>query len=431
MLPLRQVWIIPVALVLCLGFSLGVQASPPAQGDAGRGKYLMNAAGCWGCHGQNLAGYQDGRAASQPDSAPYGQAFKGPFGVITAKNLTSDPETGLGGWSDSDIEQALRAGKSKSGRQLHPIMPYPNFAGMAEQDVKDLIAYLRSVPPVKNPVPETRLTSAAPPAPPGRGFPASAPTSGVSRGEYLVLNVAGCGDCHTPSDAQGAPDRTKWLAGNAVPGETGFQIAPNITPSQKTGIGAWTEAQIAQLLRTGERPGRSPVVGLMAEVIGIGHPAFQGFGFSQLNDLDRLAIAQYLKSIPAVENVPQAPAAPGQPPVLAQPQPQATTQATAAPTTAATTAPTAAPTQAPATAPTTAPTVAAPSTSAGAPTAVPTAAATATAITPSRPPSAGAGGAPPATLPVTGSLPVPLAELVGGLGALMSFLVIAWRRARM
>ncbi|MCW5850712.1 MAG: c-type cytochrome [Anaerolineae bacterium] len=412
MLSLRQVWIIPVALVLCLGFSFSVQAGPPAQGDAGRGKYLMNAAGCWGCHGQNLAGYQDGRAASQPDSAPYGQAFQGPFGVITAKNLTSDPETGLGAWSDSDIEQALRAGKSKSGRQLHPIMPYPNFAGMSEQDMKDLIAYLRTAPAVKNAVPATRLTSAAPPAPPGRGFPASAPTSGVARGEYLVVNVAGCGDCHTPSDAQGAPDRTKWLAGNAVPGETGFQIAPNITPSQKTGIGGWTEAQIAQLLRTGERPGRSPVVGLMAEVIGIGHPAFQGFGFSQLNDLDRLAIAQYLKSIPAVENVPQPPAAPAP----AQPQPQATTAATAVPTTA----------------PTTAPTAAATTTGSGAPTAAPTAAATATAITPSRPPSAGAGGAaPPETLPVTGSLPVQLAELVGGLGALVSFLMIAWRRARM
>ena len=328
---LRQVWMVPVALAVFLGLSLSAQAGPPAQGDANRGKYLVNAAGCWSCHGQNMAGYQDGRAGSQPDSAPYGQAFRGPFGFIPAKNLTSDPETGLGNWSDADIEQALRAGKGKFGRQLHPIMPYPNFAGMAEQDVKDLIAYLRSLPPVKNPVPATRLNGAVPPGPPVRGFPPTAPTSGVGRGEYLVLNVAGCGDCHTPSDAQGAPDRGKWLAGNAVPGEQGFQIAPNITSDAKTGIGNWSEAQIAQVLKTGERPGRPPVTGLMAEVVGIGHPAYQGFGFSQLTDTDRLAIAQYLKSIPAVENVPQVPGGAGQAPAPAQPQAQPTAAPTQAP----------------------------------------------------------------------------------------------------
>lgn len=405
------VWLAVLTIVVSVSVTL---AAPSSQGDAQRGKYLSNTAGCWACHGQNLAGYKDGGALEQPESAPFGQSFNGPFGVIPTKNLTSDKETGLGGWTDAEIEQALRAGKSKDGRQLHPIMPYANYAGMADQDMKDLIAYLRSVPAVKNAVPPTKLNGPVPPAPPGRGFPNTAPTSGPVRGEYLVMNVAGCGDCHTPSTPQGAPDRAKMLAGNVIPTAKGVQIAPNLTPDEKTGIGKWTEAQIALTLKTGERPGRSPVGGLMAEVIGIGHPAFQGFGFSQMTELDRLAIAQYLKTLQPVENVPVAPP-PAQPPAQAQPTAAPTTaaQPTAAaqPTTAA--QPTAA---APAATATTVPTTAAPAS---------TPAASGTATMPTT------GASAPQTMPATGALPIPLAESLAGLGAVLGFAVIGWRRAKM
>lgn len=389
-------------------------AAPPGQADAARGRILVSAAGCWSCHGQNLAGYKDGAPVEQPDSAPFGQSFSGSFGVITAKNLTPDRDTGLGGWSDAEIERALREGTSRDGHQLHPLMPFANYRGLAAQDVQDIIAYLRSVPAVKNAVPPTRLSGPVPPAPPGGGFPPAAPTSGVARGEYLVVNVAGCGDCHTSSNAVGAPDRTKMLAGNVIPTTRGLQLAPNITPDQKTGLGAWSEAQIATFLKTGERPGGRPrAAGLMAEAIGVGHKAFQGFGLSQLSDEDHRAIAQYLKMIPPVENVPLPPL--GVTPARPTPGPLL-------PTLTATPLPTRTPTPAPTATSTTVPTAQATSRR-GQPTTPARAqsplAATATAK------------ASPKAMPPTGELPIPLAELVGGLGAMAGILGVAWHRLRM
>lgn len=411
-------------------------SAPPDQGNAARGRILVNAAGCWSCHGQNLAGYKEGAPVEQPDSAPFGQSFSGAFGVITAKNLTPDVDTGLGGWTGAEIERALREGTGKDGHQLHPLMPYANYAGLASQDVQDIIAYVRSVPAVKNVVPPTRLNGPVPPAPPSGGFPPTAPTSGVARGEYLVTNVAGCGDCHTPSNAVGAPDRTKMLAGNVIPTARGFQLAPNITPDQKTGLGAWSEAGIAAFLKTGERPGGKPrAAGLMAETIGVGHPAFQGFGLSQLSDDDRLAIAQYLKMIPPVENTPLLPPGATQAPPTAVP----TSAPTAIPTQRPTLAPTAAPTKAPTLAPTAAPTAVPTQIPTAVPTAAPTAVPTKVAPTARAPqPTATARQGPaatatasPKTMPPTGELPVPLAELIGGMGAVVGILGVTWHRLRM
>ncbi len=474
-----------LALAVLVGWqAYTTAAAPPGQtGDAARGKYIANIAGCWGCHGQNLAGYRDGGGQEQPESAPYGQAFGGPFGLVTAKNLTPEQETGLGKWTDADIEKALREGKTPEGEQLYPIMPYPNLAGLSDQDMRDLIAYLRSVPAVKNTVPENKLNGPVPPAPPARPYPQSAPTTGTARGEYLVLNVAGCGDCHTTTGPNGAPDRAKFLAGNAVPTSKGYQLAWNLTPDQKTGLGSWTAQQVATELKTGNRPYKGPVTGLMAEVVGVGHPAFQGFGYSQMTDADALAIGQYLKTIPPVENMPapppgaklapmglatplaaQAPAASGNAPAQATAAPvaQATVDkgavaatavaaagnAPAAQATTAPAAPTEQPTAAPA-APTTAP--AAPTTApTAAPTTAPTTApaATATQAAPAQPPAgqatpAATGGAAgnqpqatatvvtPQTMPVTGDLPTSLTELIMGLGAMLGVLGVGWHRFRM
>lgn len=414
---MRRLWTLlcPLsAVALAALVTTLAMAAPPHQADATRGRVLAAAAGCWSCHGQNLAGYKDGAPVEQPDSAPFGQSFSGSFGVITAKNLTPDRDTGLGGWSDADIERALREGISRDGHQLHPLMPYANYAGLAAQDIQDIIAYLRSAPPVKNAVPPTRLNGPVPPAPPAGGFPPAPPPAGVARGEYLVVNVAGCGDCHTPSNAVGAPDRTRMLAGNVIPTTRGFQLAPNITPDQKTGIGAWSEAQTATFLKSGERPGGKPrAAGLMAESIGVGHKAFQGFGLSQLSDEDRLAIAQYLKQIPPVENVPLPPIGvtparptPGPPFPTATPTPLPTRTPTAAPTVTPTTVATAQAT----------PRKGQPTTPARAQSPV---AATATAK------------ASPQAMPPTGDLPVPLAELLGGVGALAGILGVAWHRLRM
>jgi mono/diheme cytochrome c family protein len=263
-----------------------VQAAPPKQaiqGDAQRGAYIFAAAAGCGCHITDngfLAG---------------GTEYAGPFGKVYSRNITPDPETGIGNWTEEQIVTTIRTGKTPTGQQLFPIMPYMTYSGMADQDAYDLAAYLKSVPPVKNAVPADQLNGPVPPFNPPAP-PAAAPTEGVARGEYLVKNVADCSGCHTPTGANGAPDFSKFLAGGFVEG----QVSANITPDNETGIGTWTEEQIANLLKTGQRPDGSKVAGLMAQVV-------EG-GFSHLTDADRLAIAAYLKTIPAGNNVPKAPA---------------------------------------------------------------------------------------------------------------------------
>ncbi len=264
-------------------------AAPPAQemkGDATRGAYIFAAAAGCGCH-MGQAGFLAG-----------GQEYDlGPLGKVYARNITSDPETGIGNWSEADIVTAIRTGKTPDGKLLFPVMPYMTFSGMADQDAYDLAAFIKTAPPIKNTVPADQLTIEAPPFNPPAA-PATAPTEGVARGEYLVKNVSDCSGCHTPTDAQGAPLPGKFLAGSFVEGE----VTANITPDEATGIGKWTEAEIANLLATGKRPDGSAVTGLMLQVV-------EG-GFSKLTDADRLAIAAYLKTVPAVNNVPQAPQLP-------------------------------------------------------------------------------------------------------------------------
>lgn len=270
-----------------------VQASPPVQGqvkgDPTRGAYLFALNGGCGCH-QGAAGYLAG-----------GDGFDlGPAGKVYAKNITSDPETGIGNWTEQDIVTVFREGKTPDGELLFPVMPYPLLSGMSQQDQYDLAAYIKTVPPVKNAVQERALNVPVPPFTP-REQPASAPTEGVERGNYLVNTMMICSDCHTPQGPQG-PDMTKFLAGNVVDPDN---IALNITPDVETGIGDWSEEQIYTELKTGKRPDGSFVCCLMDLQI-------QG-GYKEITETDGLAVAAYLKTIPAVNNIPSAaPAAPPQ-----------------------------------------------------------------------------------------------------------------------
>lgn len=274
------------------------QAAPPAdlpKGDATRGEYIFALAEGCGCH-QSDAGFLAG-----------GAPFEGPWGKVYARNITQDKETGIGDETDQQIADTIRTGKEEEGDMLFPIMPYHIFSNMSDQDVADLVAYLRTVPPVKNQVPPRELKIPVPPFTPGTP-PATAPTAGVERGKYIANAVAQCSDCHTPTDAQGNPDMTKFLAGTAV--ET--EVSSNITPDEETGIGTWSLPEIATLLKTGVRPNGTEVTGLMAEVI-------KG-GFSKMTTLDALAVAEYLKTVPAVKNDPKAQAQQQQAPAQQPPQ---------------------------------------------------------------------------------------------------------------
>ena len=127
--------------------------------------------------------------------------------------------------------------------------------------------------------------------------PALAPQKGIERGRYLAEHVSLCGDCHTPRNFIGVPNRSLYLAGaGAKKGPLGADV-PNITPDKETGIGDWKREDIAELLISGTKPELDNVQGLMYEVIQ-GAP----YGFKDMKREDVLAIADYLKSIPPIKN---------------------------------------------------------------------------------------------------------------------------------
>jgi mono/diheme cytochrome c family protein len=288
-----------LALMLCAmsgPLTVGVdrvsaQASPQ---EIARGKYIFGATGGCGCH----------TVKGQPVNAG-GRRYDGPFGSVYSTNVTPDRETGIGGWTDEQIITAIRLGRRPNGERLLPVHPYPVFNGMAAEDLKALVAFLRTVPSVKRVNQPKRITvplfeSVFLPAwlaafAPRETPPASAPTAGVTRGEYLVRAVAHCGECHTPRTMTMATDNSRFLAGNPKGPEDA--AIPNITPDRDTGIGKWSLEEIADYLGTGTKPDGDVAGGLMGEVI-------EGTlaGFKDLTKADRLAVAQYLKTIPAVSN---------------------------------------------------------------------------------------------------------------------------------
>jgi len=279
-----------VAVALLSGIS--ASAASPTSADIARGKYVFGATGGCGCHTKPNDEVNSG-----------GRRYDGPFGTVYSSNITPDRETGIGGWTDEQVITAIRLGRRPNGERLIPVHPYTVFNGMAEEDLRSVVAYLRTVPAVKRPTPAkkiiplfesvflpTWLAAFAPRETP----PATAPASGIARGEYLVRAVGHCAECHTPRTRTMATDNSRFLAGTAKGPED--SEVPNITPDKDTGL-TWTVEQIADFLGTGNKPDGDVAGGLMGEMI-------QGTaaGYKDLTKSDRLAIAQYLKSIPAVRN---------------------------------------------------------------------------------------------------------------------------------
>jgi mono/diheme cytochrome c family protein len=287
------------ALVICLlpvsAPTAEAQGASPSAAEIARGKYVFGATGGCGCHtppkGQVNAG---------------GRRYDGAFGTVHSTNITPDKQTGIGTWTDEQIIAAVRAGRRPNGERLLPVHPFPVFNGMAEEDLRALVAFLRTTPPVNKANQPKKISvplfeSVFLPAwlaafAPRETPPPKAPTSGVARGEYLVKAVGHCGECHTPRTMTMASDNSRFLAGTAKGPED--QAIPNITPDPDTGIGKWSIDEIADYLGTGSKPDGDVAGGLMAEVID-GTLA----GYKDLTQADRRAIAQYLRSIPAVRNV--------------------------------------------------------------------------------------------------------------------------------
>ena len=261
-----------------------------------KGQYIFAVAGGCACHTPPKGTQHAG-----------GRAFPIPTGTVYSTNITQDKETGLGNWTDQQIHDAMVKGVRRDGGRILPVMPFEKYSGMAQEDLKALIAYLRTLKAVRKATPELKTW-----APFARSLgtplfltvfgrfstsPAQALKSGVERGRYLVDHVALCGDCHTPRNSIGVPNQSMYMAGASEKiGLLGEAVA-NITPDKETGIGDWKREDIAELLKSGTKPDLDNVQGLMYEVIqGTPH------GFKDMTKEDALAIADYLKSLPAIKN---------------------------------------------------------------------------------------------------------------------------------
>jgi mono/diheme cytochrome c family protein len=279
--------------LLALSTAAQAQVTPPSAADVARGRYMFGATGGCGCHTV---------PKGQPNAG--GRKYEGPFGTVYSSNITPDRQTGIGGWTDEQIITAIRLGRRPNGERLLPVHPFPVFNGMAEEDLRAIVAFLRTTKPVSRQKEPKKLVplfeSVFLPAwlaafAPRETPPPKAPTTGVARGEYLVKAVGHCGECHTPRTLTMASDNSRFLAGTPKGPED--QAMPNITPDRETGIGQWSVEEIADYLGSGNKPDGDVAGGLMAEVID-GTLA----GYKDLSKADLLAIAQYLKTIPPIRN---------------------------------------------------------------------------------------------------------------------------------
>lgn len=258
-----------------------------------QGEYVLRAAGCIACHtdsenkGPLLAG---------------GRAFHTPQGIFYSPNITPDAEHGIGRWSETDLARALTEGRSPNGHHFYPVFPYTSYTRMRRADIHALKAYLDTVPAVARSNREHRLPWYLPRFAlgfwkflyfqPGVYSPDPAQSANWNRGAYLVEGLAHCAECHSPRDALGGIDAAWRMAGNPA-GPDGDTV-PNITPDKRTGIGGWSDSDLAYYLKTGADPDGDYAGGLMAEVI--------DEGLSHLADQDIEAIVTYLKSLPPIHH---------------------------------------------------------------------------------------------------------------------------------
>ncbi len=286
---LVHVSILAVGMILILPMSL-----QSADASEGAGAYATAAGGCYGCH-TNTA----------PGSIPFagGRELKTPFGSFYSPNITPDVENGIGGWTDAQFLEALKAGVGPGGHPYFPVFPYTSYTKMTDEDALAIKSYLFSLPPSSESNKDHEIGAPlswrwlqwgwrllffedGPYVPPQGASPE------IARGGYLVDAMTHCGECHTPRNIVGAVDSSLYLAGTPDGGEG--ELVPNITPDMETGIGDWSRGDLVSFMKDGIKPDFDDVQGSMMEVI--------DHGLSKLTDEDLGAIADYLKSIPPINN---------------------------------------------------------------------------------------------------------------------------------
>ena len=259
-----------------------------------KGKYIFHASGGCSCHtdtkndGAFLAG---------------GRPINTPFGTFFGTNISPDPATGIGKWSDEDFIGAMTKGLSPEGNHYFPVFPYTSFHNITQEDLIALKAYLFSIPAVyqKN-IPHDLILPFGRQAllmiwknvvwSPQTFISNPEQTKSWNRGAYIAQALAHCGECHTPRNLLGGLKTYLHFSGSKE-GPEG-ELAPNITPHKITGIGDWTKLDISYFLETGMKPDGDYTQGLMAEVIE------HGYYYLKVEDLD--AVAEYLISLLPINN---------------------------------------------------------------------------------------------------------------------------------
>ena len=250
-----------------------------------RGKALVDAGDCFGCHTSDPA---------KPFAG--GVRIETPFGAITSPNLTPDRETGIGAWSEQDFYRALRFGIAPDGSRYYPAFPYPYFAKLTRDDILAIRSYLGTLTPFANkaPPPELRFPLNFRVVMrvwnylffrPGILEPDQRKGTEWNRGRYLVEALGHCGACHTPKNVFGADRRNRAYAGGLVDG----WFAPRLDAAERSGLASWKVEDIVEYLSSG-RNQKSHAGGPMAEVV--------VNSTSKMSDADVRAIAVYLKSLP-------------------------------------------------------------------------------------------------------------------------------------
>ena len=279
---------------MCAALLSGLaMAQPVDPAEISRGAYLARVGDCIACH------------TAGPQSPPFagGLPLNSPFGIIYSTNITPDPVTGIGKYSLHDFSRAVRNGVAKDGRRLYPAMPYPSFTATTDEDIRALYVYfMNEVKPVNHKPPETKL-----PFPFNirlslffwdaafvkheRYKPHNDRDAQWNRGAYLVQSLGHCGACHTPrglafQEKAYTESSPMYLKGAWVDN----WFASNLTGDPASGLGRWSEADIAAFLETGHG-GQVAAFGSMIDVIE------NSTQYLHKDDLN--AIAHYLKSFPA------------------------------------------------------------------------------------------------------------------------------------
>jgi mono/diheme cytochrome c family protein len=266
-------------------------------GDAmARGQYLADAADCLACH------TAEGGAAFAG-----GRAFHTDFGTLYSPNISPDPETGIGSWSDEEFLRAMHEGIGKNGERLYPAFPYAAYTYLTTDDVLAIKAYLFSQPPVRNVPPEHTLRFPYDQRwlmaiwsmlynPDTRFEPVADRPLAWNRGAYMVEALGHCGECHTPRTPLQSLDNRRKFGGGFAEGWRAY----NLSSDEASGIGSWSADDLERYLKTGRSENRGSAFGPMAEAVHL--------SFAKMTDSDVSAIVEYVRSIPPVET-PDLPAA--------------------------------------------------------------------------------------------------------------------------